>query len=536
MHGFPRRKNVVRLTVAASTLIVSFLVLTVARTSKARAGSDDPPSPNAVSEVQVLPAAIPEIHLIEKEIEQTEAQTLGTINTNLDSIHQIQTLGKLELFDKTLSVNKQEACSFCHMPETGYTGRSEVLNQTTVAYPGSVRTRFSARKPMSYTYATLAPVLHYNATQGDFYGGNFWDMRATGYKLQSPAAEQAQGPPTNPVEMGLPDSACVAYRLATGRYASLFIEVWGDSITHISFPGNAEKVCTTPAGANGVGPKLELSSEDSNRAQTIYNEFALSIAAYEASPEVNAFSSKFDAYLAGLVNLSSQELAGYQLFNGQGKCNTCHLSGNASGATGGSVADAAPLFTDFTSSNLGLPKNLQLAYYYETKPDRYGFVANSQGVKYVDEGVGGFLSGSAGVPVPDQSWVALAPGFMGKMQVPTLRNVDMRPSPGFVKVYMHNGYLKSLQEVVHFYNTRNTKCSSPTDPGLKTTCWPQPEVFENQDPTVGNLGLSSTDEADIVAFLKTLTDGYVQTSPMSGTLNSAIQRESSRLRRQSVQQ
>ena len=115
----------------------------------------------------------------------------------------------------TLSVHENEACSFCHMPETGFTGPISSLNLSTVSYPGSVRTRFSQRKPQTYMYATYAPVLHYNTLQGDFVGGNFWDMRASGYRLQNPAAEQAQGPPTNPVEMGSADSACLAYRMST---------------------------------------------------------------------------------------------------------------------------------------------------------------------------------------------------------------------------------------------------------------------------------------------------------------------------------
>jgi cytochrome c peroxidase len=75
---------------------------------------------------------------------------------------------------------------------------------------------------------------------------------------------------------------------------------------------------------------------------------------------------------------------------------------------------------------------------------------------------------------------------------------------------MHNGYLKSLKAVVHFYNTRDTlgRCSSDLDPGAGVTCWPAPEVSENIDTTVGNLGLSDTEENQIVAFLKTLTDGF----------------------------
>jgi cytochrome c peroxidase len=531
---------VLRLVVVAAVLAAIIPCLSAIHVLAAKtAGADDPspvPVPASLNGHGIPPAAQGEIALIQAEIRQTERQTLQLVGTNMDQMHQIQTLGKLELFDASLSVHKQEACSFCHMPEVGYTGRSSVLNMTTVAYPGSVRTRFSDRKPMSYTYATLAPVLHYNATQKDFYGGNFWDMRATGWKLQSPAAEQAQGPPTNPVEMGLPDSACVAYRLATGRYLSLFQQVWGNAITLIGWPANAEKVCTTPAGAGGVGPQLSLSAEDRDRSNTIYDQFALSIAAYEASPEVNAFSSKFDAYLANQATLSPQEAHGYELFNTTGKCNTCHLSGMGSGASGGTSAaatDLAPLFTDFTSANLGVPKNTAIPYLYESTPDRYGFVANPMGLAYVDQGVGAFLGGPS---VPDKSWASLAPDFIGHMQTASLRNVDQRPYAGFVKAYMHNGYMKSLKEVVHFYNTRDTLCPTPNDPGAGKTCWPAPEVSANEDQTIGDLGLSSSDEDDIVAFLKTLTDGYMQVSPMSSKLNKAIETEAASLRRESLRQ
>ena len=75
---------------------------------------------------------------------------------------------------------------------------------------------------------------------------------------------------------------------------------------------------------------------------------------------------------------------------------------------------------------------------------------------------------------------------------------------------MHNGYLKSLKEVVHFYNTRDTlgRCPKAGDAGEKVSCWPAPEVSQNLNTTVGRLGLSDQEEDQIVAFLKTLTDGY----------------------------
>ena len=102
---------------------------------------------------------------------------------------------------------------------------------------------------------------------------------------------------------------------------------------------------------------------------------------------------------------------------------------------------------------------------------------------------------------------------MGKFKVPTLRNVDLRPAPDFVKAYGHNGYFKTLKGIVHFYNTRDVK---PVCPGLYSeaqalaeNCWPVPEVAENVNTTeLGDLGLSDAEEDAIVAFLKTLSDGF----------------------------
>jgi cytochrome c peroxidase len=171
----------------------------------------------------LTPAALAEIARVEAEIERIEAQTLERLAAPPDNqVQQIELLGKLMLYDKDLSVNRNEACAFCHTPETGFTGPVSALNRTTGSYPGSVRTRFSDRKPQSHAYAPLAPVLHYNPGQGDLVGGNFWDMRVTGRRLGNPAAEQAQGPPTNPVEMGLPDIACAVYRASQRPYRALF--------------------------------------------------------------------------------------------------------------------------------------------------------------------------------------------------------------------------------------------------------------------------------------------------------------------------
>jgi cytochrome c peroxidase len=82
-----------------------------------------------------------------------------------------------------------------------------------------------------------------------------------------------------------------------------------------------------------------------------------------------------------------------------------------------------------------------------------------------------------------------------------------------VKAFGHNGYFKSLEGIVHFYNTRDTleTCPGPYTEAqaLAANCWPEPEVEENvNDGELGDLGLSASEEAAIVAFLKTLSDGY----------------------------
>jgi cytochrome c peroxidase len=447
-----------------------------------------------------------EVARVVAEIDRIEDDALREMNrTTLDRQGQIRTLGKLLLFDKRLSVHQNEACSFCHTPETGFTGPIESLNVTTVSYPGSVRSRFSNRKPQSYMYAPFSPTLHYNALQGDFVGGNFWDMRASGYRLQSPSAEQAQGPPTNPVEMGLPDSACLAYRLSQAAYRNLFETVWGDDFLAIQWPRNVEAVCSTPAPppSDDLYP-VHLSAQDRARANHVYDGFGLAVSAYELSPDVSPFSSKFDYVQAGKAQFTPEEALGYQIFRGKARCNECHRDGGPG---------EEPLFTDFTASNLGVPRNSGVQIYYEGTPDGTGYTPNAGGTGYLDPGVGGFLlrlKSLSGQLNPDSEWIKLAPKFAGRFQVPTLRNVDMRPRPDFVKAYMHNGYFKSLKEVVHFYNTRDVlpRCKA-SDPGEKITCWPAPEDAANLNKKqLGNLGLTEEEERAVVTFLGTLTDGY----------------------------
>jgi cytochrome c peroxidase len=358
--------------------------------------------------------------------------------------------------------------------------------------------------------------------------------------LGSPDEEQAQHPPVDTQEHALPDTACIAFRLSTAVYRPLFEKVWGVGSLDIKFPHNTESICETPGGASVFGTNtmpIPLKAADRIKATEVFNHWGQSLDQYEASPDVSAFSSKFDAYLKGNYTLTSDEMAGYNLFRGKGNCNSCHLDGRStapsptapSSTDSGTAASTTPLFTCFGSANLGLPANPRDAFYYQTTPDFYGFTANPFGFGYRDLGLGAFLrSGFGAAPSPNSDWTQFAPTSDGQMQTSTARNVAMVPSkcptteapgPYFQKEFFHNGYIKSLKQLVHFYNTRDvypfavTSGNCPCPTVEKVDCWPEPEVPNNLDMTIGKLGLTDGEEDQIVIFLQTLTDGYTRPYP-----------------------
>jgi cytochrome c peroxidase len=196
-----------------------------------------------------------------------------------------------------------------------------------------------------------------------------------------------------------------------------------------------------------------------------FANMADAIAAYERTAEFSPFDSKFDYYVRGEAELNGQELRGLALFisANKGNCAACHPHAATPDGT-------PPLFTDFSYDNLGVPKNPENPFYTlarELNPDGYGFV---------DLGLGGTLDD---------------PAENGKFRVPSLRNVALTAP------YMHNGSFKTLFQVIAFYNTRDT---GP---------WAPPEVAENvNEEELGNLGLTTPEIEDIVAFLMTLTDGW----------------------------
>jgi len=378
-------------------------------------------------------------------------------------------LGKSIFFDENLSINANQSCAACHAPESGWTGPDSTINAGGAVYEGSIPGRFGNRKPPSSAYATPSPILHFVIEKKDvlFVGGNFWDGRATGERLGNPAAEQALGPFLNPLEQALNSPADVVSRICASSYSSLFMDICG--------PG----AC------------------DTANVSAAYDCVGLSVAAYEASPEVNQFTSKYDAFLKGLVALTKEENHGLALFKSKGNCANCHAL--APGPNG-----QPSLFTDFTYDNLGTPRNPMNPFYNEPAFNPLGFA-------WIDLGLGGFLASRT-------DYQQFAAVNNGKMKVPTLRNVDkwdpMILGPQ-MKAYAHNGYFKTLKQIVHFYNTRDTKppCLSAfttVEDAMAQGCWPVPEVPVNVNTKeLGNLHLTDAQEDAIVAFLKTLSDGFM---------------------------
>src|SRR6266478_2161282 len=559
---------------------------------KGKSGQDDkgkkPPATPAVYNPYppgILPADLDsEIARVSREVnlifQQALAQMRALPPPNLtgqpptlqgSGYDMVQTLGKLMNFDEKMSVFQNTACATCHMPYAGFSGPIPSVNLTMVAFPGSFHFRAGKRTPQRYTYSPWFPVLQLNETQslffthGVFFGGNFWDSRATGSLLQNPDAEQAQGPPVDTQEMMLPDTACIAFRLSQAEYRPLFEQVWGQGSLDIKFHPDTEKICGTPGGAAVFGTDttpVKLKPEDRLLANRVFDNWGQSLDFYEKSKEVSPFTSKFDAFLAGKATLTAAEMAGYNLFRGKAGCNTCHVDGRGSTQTPGTgsgsipstttgtdtsqAATVNPLFTCFGSANLGLPLNPRNAFYYQTKPDFFGFTPNPFGFGYKDLGFGTFLrSGFGSAPNPNAAnWLSFAPTSDGQMQTSTVRDVAMAPPqcptteagqfdangnaiPYFQKEFFHNGYIKSLKQLVHFYNTRDAfpigfgrpVTSGHCPPGTveRVTCWPQPEVMNNEDMTVGNLQLTDAEENLLVIALQDTTDGFDPKNPTVST-------------------
>lgn len=474
------------------------------------------------------------------------AALLGVgVNDSPAALSDIENLGKFVFF-QNISDPPRMACATCHVPRAGWTFGVSGVNLHQVAVTGAnPHTRGGLKPPMS-AYASFSPPfqvspLPFPNFPTGFLGGVFWNGRSEGAdpqvfpngatvpigdevfqdaggafipglktaygKYLGPLAEQAFNPFLNPVEQNQTQLG-VCRTVASAAYAPLFEKVWKEPIT-----------CEERLAVN-------------------YKRIAVSLAAYQSSPEVNSFSSKRDIALKReldgidvddtpgqfpLKGLTAQENLGHDLFystlanplivNGVPKitnCGLCHANTPpvidiSTGSPivispGDTGVEPEQTYSDNSYHVIGVPPN----------PEIPGFPVFNEGLK-AHTGIDAHLAAQ---------------------RSPSLRNVDKRPGSGFVKAYTHNGWFKSLESLVHFYNTANvngvtaasfgiTECAegiATEKDALANNCWPKPE-FPNAPLSAINIGLMGDmrltleEEAALVAYLKTFTDTATPKQP-----------------------
>lgn len=387
-----------------------------------------------------------------------------------------QQLGERLFSDENLSLNKNQACASCHSLSPahakslvtklvpGFVDPDNVKSGSAVS-EGSIRGLTGSLNAPSVGYAAYSPEFHWHQEvdedgndAGLYIGGQFWDGRA------SSLSDQAKMPFLNPVEMAMPNDLAVVNRLKQDKtYQRLFREVYGLNLNQINSSGKSNTRQSAPTQSATV--------------EQIFAAAAKAIGEYEQTQEFNKFNSKFDYVLAGKTSFSPLEAKGFELFNNpdKGNCAACHIS-EATVSEDGNIEP--PLFTDFSYDNIGLPRNINIPGNPEPNP-----------------GLGGRTD-----------LTTAAADELGKHKVMSLRNIALTAP------YGHNGSMATLEQIVHFYNTRDTLgyVEDINQPGFGITGWPTPELISdtlNQEE-LGNLGLTDPEEKAIVAFLMTLTDDY----------------------------
>lgn len=355
-------------------------------------------------------------------------------------------LGSKIFRDESLSASGRLACATCHVPEHAHAGADSLP----APMGGEHMNIMGFRNAPTLRYLDLNTPFHFDTSEGEQTptGGFDWDGRAKDF------AEQASGPLFGPHEMGLKGPANLQARLQRAAYADEFRAVFGadaldDGLRALQHAGQA-------------------------------------LAAFQTEdPQFHPYDSQYDRYLAGQASLNEQQLRGLKWFEDEhkGNCAACHPS--RPGKNG-----EPPLFTDFTYDVLGVPRNPKIAA-----------TANPQ---YFDLGLCG----------PDRKDLVERKDLCGAFKVPTLRNIAITAP------YFHNGRFETLKDAVAFYARRDTNPEEwyPKDASgkvLKFDDLPS-EYYANvntaevpYDRKPGDQPALTPDEIDdVVAFLKTLTDGY----------------------------
>ena len=351
---------------------------------------------------------------------------------NATAVSTIQMLGKKLFFDETLSSDSNQSCGSCHDPVAGFADPSVSVTAPVSAGSRLVPPTFGNRNAPTATYASFVPpftqitTTTVDGTTSNFQGGQFLDGRA------STLVDQAKAPFLNPLEMNNSNEADVVTKVQNSSYASDFTDVFG--------------------------------ADAFNNTLQAYDDIAVAIAAFEASSEVNPFTSKFDAVMVNKASFSASELSGFNLFKGtRAKCANCHTV---------NTPGAGSLFTDFGYYNIGSPIN----------PDNPVYMATPG---FIDVGLGG----NTALTAPQQA------AEQGKFRTPTLRNIELSGP------YMHNGVHDTLREVIQHYDidVANEFITPEVNSGIAN---------ELGAGSFTGLGLQPDEYDDLEAFMLTLTDGY----------------------------
>lgn len=492
--------------------------------------------------LSALSLALLPLMLIPHAEAKPRKSTPAATNKSSSEMTYLEELGK-RLFFENISEPKRQSCSSCHYPPAGGTNQHSGVNLKQVAVTGADPNGDNNDTPPGVKNAgglkppTNKYVQHMdengdvvglknfqingcnsvlNTPRGPitlFFtcGGAFWNGRASGHEIEDskanafsfsenakvsefkrmyekylgPVADQAFASPfINHVEQGIgegkPETRLEDIKLVCEQVAK---SAWGNELYEYAWDE-------------------PLDCSDKNKLDTVFARFAIALSAWQLSSENNPYDSKRDKALLAtesrtfpLNGLTELENEGHELFYGKAGCAAiCHRS-NQDVDTDGTLLHQR--YTDDAFHNIGVPRNYELPGSPEPDEGLYGVTEDER-----DKGL---------------------------HKTPTLRNVDLRPGNGFTKAYTHNGWFKNLETLVHFYNSADvngatakgfgiTRCPEGVQTqaeALANNCWPASEFPDTSviGVAIGNLGLTSDEEAAIVAYLKTLSDTSIVQSP-----------------------
>lgn len=419
-------------------------------------------------------------------VQRARASDEADTSRRLSAVAQI---GKAMFYDAALSGNGAMSCASCHSPANHY----GPPNARSVQFGGPGRRLAGLRAVPTLTYTARTPAFTIGPVDPTIEAGETAPMTAAQHGGQSTGAQRAAllGATARPLPKRGNASANLVARgglFWDGRATTLQEQALGPLFAHFEMNNRSVPALAATIRQHYGRALAQLFGQSVLRDDRMtVDEAAFAIARYQVEdPAFHPFSSKYDAYLAGKAGLSPAEARGLKLFDdpAKGNCAACHLDKPTPDGQ-------PPLFTDFEFEALALPRNRAIPA--NTNP------------KFHDLGVCGPLR---------QDAAAKQAVNCGLFKTPTLRNVAAR------HVFFHNGVYHSLNDAVRFYALRDTQPARiyPSGPDGKVQAYDDlpKRYWGNIDrvdtPLDRHRGdppaLNDAQINDIVAFLRTLTDGW----------------------------